>query len=113
MQEVYLRAVGNLSLINHLKRMAGDGIRPLDMMIKAPSVKQEPHKLRLWEMSVGGRNDMHHSKVKSLTLKYKISAMDNSKCRDQEIQMKHCKGDLSVEVIVTTDQWAVNPSNLM
>ena len=38
-------------MINHLKRMAGDGIRPLDMMIKAPSVKQEPHKLQLWEIS--------------------------------------------------------------
>ena len=51
MQEVYLRAVGNLSLINHLKRMVGDGIRPLDMMIKAPSVKQEPPIFREERMS--------------------------------------------------------------
>ena len=50
-KRVYLRAAGNLSLINHLKRMAGDGIRPLDMMIKALSMKQEPHRLQLWEMS--------------------------------------------------------------
>ena len=51
MQEVYLWAVGNLSLINHLKRMVGDGIRLLDVMIKAPSVKQEPPIFRKARMS--------------------------------------------------------------
>ena len=39
--EVYPRAMGNLSLINHPKGMAGDGVRPLDRMKKALSMKQE------------------------------------------------------------------------
>ncbi len=40
-RRVYPWAVGNLSLINHLKRMVGDGVRPSDRMKKALSVKQE------------------------------------------------------------------------
>ena len=54
-QKVYPWEVGNLSLINPIKRIR-DGIRPLEVMIKALSIKQEPPNFRGERMPASLKN---------------------------------------------------------